>query len=383
MSRPTAILFLVTEDWYFWSHRLNIARACRDRGWRVTVATRVDRHGEAIAAEGFELVPLGLRRRGRNPVGETTAIVEILRLYRRVRPDIVHQVALKPALYGTLAARLAGVPVVVNALAGLGYVFASDDAAARRLRPAVTTAFRLLLDRPGQHVIVQNPDDHRLLVDAGTVGAKRISVIRGSGVDCEHFRPTPEFPGPPVAALVARMLWDKGVGEAAEAADILRRDGADVRVVLVGRPDPDNPRAVPTQTLRKWNDIGRLEWWGHRDDVAGVWAQAHMAILPTTYGEGLPKCLLEAAACGRPLIATDAPGCRELVEDGVTGLLVPPRDPAALAAAIRRLATDAELRRRLGAAARRAVVERFSDAVIVGEVMELYERLLAAAGRAP
>ncbi|MBW7852388.1 MAG: glycosyltransferase family 4 protein [Rhodospirillales bacterium] len=381
MSRPTAILFLVTEDWYFWSHRLNLARACRDRGWRVTVATRVDRHGEAIVAEGFELVPLGLRRRGRNPVGETAAILEILRLYRRVRPDIVHQVALKPALYGTLAARLAGVPVVVNALAGLGYVFASDEAAARRLRPAVTAAFRLLLDRPGQHVIVQNPDDRRLLVDAGTVGAKRISIIRGSGVDCEHFRPTPEPPGPPVAALVARMLWDKGVGEAVEAADILRRDGAGVRVVLVGRPDPDNPRAVPTQTLRQWNDGGRLEWWGHRDDVAAVWAEAHMAILPTTYGEGLPKCLLEAAACGRPLIATDAPGCRELVEDGVTGLLVPPRDPAALAAAVRRLAEDADLRRQLGAAARRAVVERFSDAVIVGEVMELYDRLLAAAGR--
>lgn len=381
MTAPPSIVFLVTEDWYFWSHRVALARACRDAGWRVTVATRIDRHGEAIAAEGFTVAPLRLRRKGRNPLGEAAAVFELYRLYRRIRPDIVHQVAMKPVLYGTLAARLAGVPVVVNALAGLGYVFASDEARARLLRTVLSAAFRLLLDRPGQHVIVQNREDHRLLVKGGMVRPERISVIRGSGVDCDHYRPTPEAPGIPVAALVARMLWDKGVGEAAEAADILRRRGVAVRLALVGKPDPDNPRSLDTETLRQWNDSGRIEVWGHSDDVAQVWAAAHMAILPTSYGEGLPKTLLEAAACGRPLIASDAAGCRELVEHEVDGLVVPRRDAGALADAIQRLAEDGNLRRRLGAAARRKVEAEFSDAVVVCQIMSLYERLLAAAGR--
>ncbi|MEX0696795.1 MAG: glycosyltransferase family 4 protein, partial [Dongiaceae bacterium] len=375
MADRPKILFLVTEDWYFCSHRLGLARAARDAGAEVAVATRVRDHGRVITDQGFRLLPLTLRRGGRNPLAELPALAEIVRIYRRERPDLVHHVAMKPVLYGSLAAALARVPVVVNALTGLGALFIGGSATARLLGPVVRAALQPLLDRANSHLILQNDDDRALLERHGLIRHERVHLIRGSGVDVGRFRPAPEPDGPPVAALVARMLWDKGVGEFVAAARLLKRRGVAARLVLAGPPDPENPAAIPEAVLRAWQAEGAVEWRGAVADIAGLWAEASIAVLPS-YREGLPKALLEAAACGRPLVAADVPGCREIVRPGATGVLVPPRDAGALADAIELLADDAALRARLGRQARALAEAEFAEEIVVRRTLDLYRALL-------
>ncbi len=372
------ILYLVTEDWYFWSHRLPIARAARDAGWEVLVATRIGIHAERIEREGFRLIPIKMRRRSLTPWREIAAVAELIRIYRRERPDLVHHVAMKPVLYGSLAAALAGVPAVVNALAGMGYVFTSSGVKARLLRPLIRTAFCWLLDRPNSRLILQNSDDVAAMTKR-TVTAERVALIRGSGVDTQIFRPREEPGGTPVAVMVSRMLWDKGVGELVEAARLLRRREVPLRVVLVGAPDPDNPASIPERQLRDWDASGDVAWWGERSDIAEIWAKGQIAVLPS-HREGLPKSLLEAAACGRPMVAADVSGCREIVKDGVTGLLVPPGDAGGLADALEPLARDPDLRRRLGAAARDLVERELSEDAVVAQTLTLYRSLVPGAG---
>jgi glycosyltransferase involved in cell wall biosynthesis len=375
------ILYLVTEDWYFWSHRLPIARASRDRGFEVVVATRVQSHGERIAAEGFRVVPLQWRRRSLHPWNEARALFELLGVYRRERADIVHHIALKPAVYGSLAARLTGSRAVVNTVAGMGYVFTSRELKARLLGPPLKAAFRFLFNRPNVRVIIQNPDDGKALADFCGVGRDQTVLIRGSGVDLSRFAPTPEPAGRPNVTMVSRMLWDKGVGDLVETARRLREANDPIDVTLVGVPDPENPASIPVPQLEAWQREGLVRWLGYQEDVAKVWADSTIAVLPTTYGEGVPKALIEAAACARAIIATDVPGCREIVLPGASGLLVPPRDPGALLEAIRRLSHDPALRRRMGEKGREHAVGGFSEETVVEQTLALYDSLLEAGGK--
>jgi glycosyltransferase involved in cell wall biosynthesis len=367
------LLYLVSEDWYFCSHRLPIARAARDAGAEVIVATRVRDHAAAIEAEGFRLIPLELSRSGRNPIRDLRTLAALIRLYRRERPDIVHHVALKPALLGSMAAWATGAPAMVNAFAGMGFVFISNGAFARLSRPVIATLFRVLLNRKSSRVVVQNPDDRALFENRIGVAGHRIAVIRGSGVDIAAFRPTAPPTGSPVAVCVARMLWDKGIGELVEAARLLRARGVDLRIRLVG-PADDNPAAIAPAQLDAWRNEGIVEIAGPSLEIAGEYARAHIAVL-ASYREGLPKSLLEAAAAGLPLVATDVPGCREICRHGETGLLVPARNAAALADALARLAGDAALRKRLGAAARRTAESEFAEPIVVAQTMAVYETL--------
>jgi glycosyltransferase involved in cell wall biosynthesis len=376
-ARPR-LLFLVTEDWYFCSHRLPLAVAAREAGFEVSVATRVRAHGDRIRAAGLELIPLDWSRRSVNPLREIAPLVQIVAAYRRLRPSIVHHVAVKPVLYGSLAARIARVPGVINALAGLGYVFSSSDWKARALRPAVRTAFHLLLDARNSRLIVQNPDDRDLITRSGMVQAQRIAVIRGSGVDLVLFHPRPQPQGVPLVVLPARMLRDKGVHEFVEAARRLKREGVAARFALVGEADAENPASIPAGRLQEWAAEGTVEYWGWRDDMAEVLAQCSVVCLPSYYGEGLPKSLLEAAASGRAIVTCDVPGCREAVEDGASGLLVPPRDAAALAAALRRLLADAALRASMGARGRQRAQAEFSLTRVNADTIALYRELLPA-----
>ncbi len=369
------LLFVVTEDWYFCSHRLPLAEAARRAGYEVAVACRVARHGGEIRERGIGLFPWPVSRRSRQPLRELAAVLRLVRICRSWRPDIVHHVAMKPVIYGSIAARATRVPGVVNALAGMGFLFIARGRRARLARALVARAFRLLFRAPNSRVLLQNPDDRDLLVRTGVVAAERVALIRGSGVDPARFRPGPE-PGPPVVVLLAsRMLWDKGVGEFVAAAGRLRRAGCTARFVLVGGTDCENPAAIPPERLAAWQRQGVVEWWGRRDDMPEVFAQAHVACLPS-YREGLPKVLLEAAACGLPLVATDVPGCREIVRQGETGLLVPPRDPDGLASALLRLVDDRELRRSLGARARAVVEAEFTIDRIAAQTLRLYAGLL-------
>jgi glycosyltransferase involved in cell wall biosynthesis len=374
------LLFVVTEDWYFLSHRLPIARAARRAGYEVWVATRINKEEDAerIRAEGLHLAPINMQRSSLRLDHQVQAVVELVRLYRHLRPDIVHHVAMQPVVYGTLAAQLARVPAVVNAMAGLGFIFASASLRARFLRVAVRMAFRFVLRRRNSRFILQNPDDLRLFVEQRLVAADRLTMIRGSGVDIDHFQPLPEPNGKPAVALVARMLRDKGAGVLVEAARLLRERGQDVRVILAGGLDRLNPNCLDEQEIRAWEKESLVEWWGEVADVRQVWKQAHVAALPTFYGEGLPKSLLEAAACCRPLLATDWPGCREIVRHGENGLLVPVHDSKALAEALQNLLDDSARRFRMGTRGREIVVDEFTEERVIAETLALYGELLHA-----
>ncbi len=370
------IIYLVTEDWVFVSHRLPIARAARDAGYDVVVATRVADHGAVIEREGFTLVSLPWNRRSLNPFHELSITLQLATLYRQLKPTLVHHVAVKPALIGSLAAFLAGVDNVVNAITGLGYVFTSTSSRARFLRPIVRLGFRFLLRRANSQIIVQNPDDGEVLVRECGIDAAHIRLIRGSGVDLERFQATPEPASPPIrATLASRMIWDKGIGDLVEAARKLKDMSAPVTVILAGKPDPDNPASIPESQLKAWHEEGIVEWRGFVADMPKLWAESHIAVLPSFYGEGVPKCLIEAAACGRPIVAADGPGLREIVRDGDNGILVPAHDPSALAHAIARLAGDTAIRTRMGAAGRRLAETGFSDKQVAAETLAVYQVL--------
>jgi len=368
------VLFLVTEDWYFLSHRLPIARAVRDAGGTVVVATRTGSAASRIRDEGFRLCPLEIDRSTLNPLHDLKTLRALIGLYREIRPDIVHHVAIKPTLYGSIAAARTGIPAVINAVTGLGFLFISRGPVASFVRPLLKRAYRALFNRPNSSLILQNEDDRRYFVEAVGVAPERTVIIRGSGVDIAAFRPTPEPDGTPVALCVSRMLKDKGVGELVEAARILKNRNAPIRVRLVG-PTDDNPASFPPATLKRWQREAVVQVAGPTDNVAAAYADAHIAVLPS-YREGLPKSLLEGAACGRPVVATDVPGCREICRDGETGLLVPVRAAEPLADALERLARDPAMRHRMGQAARAAVEEHFAEEIIVRDTLALYEALL-------
>ncbi|MFM9912805.1 MAG: glycosyltransferase family 4 protein [Methylophilaceae bacterium] len=365
------LLFVVTEGRYFVSHRLPLAIGASAAGFDVAVATRADGQEERIKSAGIRLVPFTLTRRTGNPLQEIWALYQ---LYRCEKPDLVHHVALKAVIYGSFAARLAHVPAQVNAVTGLGWLFISANYAIRFIRRLLRFWLAYSL---GKHslIIVQNPEDSALLQRSG-VAAQKLRLIRGSGVDTQLFYPMNTQPPEPVCiVLAARMLWDKGVGEFVAAAENLAGQGIHARFLLVGEPDPSNPASVPEATLKAWHSRFGVEYWGHRDDMPDVLNNAHIACLPS-YREGLPKSLLEAAACGLPIVASDVPGCREVVQNGVNGFLVPVKESAALAAALMRLIVDADLRRNMGLQSRSLVLAEFSQEMVVIETIAVYQELI-------
>lgn len=374
-GRRPRVLFLITEDSYFVTHRLQLARRLLQHGYDIFLVTRIRRHGEVIRREGITLIESSLRREGRNPFRELMSIWQLKRIYQHVRPDIVHHVGVKPLLYGSMAAKLARVPAMVTAFAGLGYVFTSADVRARVMRGAIVPAARLLVNGSRSRIIVQNLDNEASLVAAGVASPSRVVLVRGAGVDLIEFAPSEELPGVPLVVLPARLLWDKGVGEFVGAARLLRNAGVEARFALVGAPDPANPEAVSDQQLATWKREGVVEVWGNRDDMPEVLRQSHIVCLPS-YAEGLPKSLLEGAAAARAIVTTDVPGCREIVKEGENGLTVPARDVDVLAGALRRLIEDAALRRRMGEKGRQIVEQEFAIEHVVRDTLAIYEELL-------
>ena len=368
------ILYLVTEDWYFLSHRLPMARAAQAAGWEVHVATRIANGGEAIAREGFVAHPLDWSRGSLSPGGSIAAISNIRRLLRDLRPGILHNVALKPVLLGSAASFGLNDVRVVNSLTGVGSLFIGEARISSFARRLVRLLLSLSLKRKQSRTIVQNPDDRDFVLELGAP-PEAVVVIPGSGVNTQLLTPLPEPPPPVTAAYVGRMLADKGVHTLIDAVAVLGRQGVPLRLLLAGDCDRENPGSLAPEQLREFASAFGIEWLGHVDDVREVWARAHFAVLASRR-EGLPKSLLEAAACGRAMVATDAPGCREIAIDGETALTVPVDDPAALAAAMARLAGDAELRARFGRRARELVEEKFSAEAIGAETIALYAHLM-------
>jgi glycosyltransferase involved in cell wall biosynthesis len=366
------LLFLLTEDWFFCSHFIERAVAAKAAGYEVVVACRENSHGEQIRKMGLRLVPVDFVRRSTSPLMELRTLRQIFRLYRRERPDIVHQIGAKPILYGSLAARILGIRRIVNASIGMGYVFSSTDSRARRLKPLVNFAYRCLMNPPGSKVVFENGDDLATFVRMGAVQQEDAVLIRGAGIDVDAYQPHgDEPPGAPIIMLIARMLRDKGINEFVEAAHLLHEEGTRARFVLVGDPDPENPTSIPLDKLQAWNGVQGVEWWGWRGDIAEILAESHIACLPS-YREGLPKSLLEAAASGLPIVTTDTVGCREVVRDGENGYLVPVGEARALADALKALIDSPVLRKKMGAVGRVRAEAEFASARVIAETLAVY-----------
>jgi mannose/cellobiose epimerase-like protein (N-acyl-D-glucosamine 2-epimerase family)/glycosyltransferase involved in cell wall biosynthesis len=373
-ASASRVIYLVTEDWYFISHRLPMARAARNAGFEVHVATRIDRHGGAIEAEGFQLHGVPWRRGSLDPRDLIRVVRAVRKLYRDLRPDLAHHVALPAAVVGSLAA--IGLPIAcLNAMTGLGTLFTDPTPKARMARVVLRPTLQALLNRSRAAVLVQNLDDRAVMERLG-LDRDRISLIPGSGVDVETMRPAPEPADPITVAFVGRLLASKGIRTLAAAHELLVRRGRDIRLLIAGLPDPANPSSIPPQEIETWTRRPNVKHLGFVEDIGALWARAHIAVLPS-HREGLPLSLLEAAACGRPLVATDVPGCRDIARADLNALLVPVEDPEALAGAIDRLARDPQLRRKFGKAGRELVERNFSSQRIGRDVIALYQRLLA------
>ncbi|MBC8020835.1 MAG: glycosyltransferase family 4 protein [Methyloceanibacter sp.] len=369
------ILYVVTEDWYFLSHRLPMARAAKEAGYEVHVATRLKDDSAAIEREGFVPHALSWSRGSLSPAGSLSAIIALRRLLRALRPAILHNIALKPVLLGTVASLGLPALAVVNSVTGLGSLFIGEAGVSESARKMVRLALSRLVRRKRSRTIVQNPDDRAFVIGLGAA-PETVVLIPGSGVDTKHLTPLPEPPPPVTAAYVGRMLADKGVLTLIEAFALLEKRGTALQLLLAGDCDRENPGSLAPEQLREFASLYGVQWVGHVTDIREVWARAHFAVLASRR-EGLPKSLLEAAACGRAMVATDAPGCREIAIEGETALTVPVDNTEALADAMAKLAGDPGLRRRFAANARRLADNKFSAEAIGRQTVALYDELIA------
>jgi len=366
------ILLFANTDWYLFNFRLSLAQALRAAGHTIVLVSPPGKYIGNLQAAGFRWIEFPLSRRGTNPLFEIKTIARLRQLYRQEKPNIVHHFTIKCVLYGSLAARLAGVKGIINAITGLGYVFIGSNQQANRLLFMVKGLYWLALRNT--RVIFQNEDDRGLFLGMGLVNPAQCNLIAGSGVDTQHFKPTPEPDGMPLIVLPARLLWDKGVGEFVEAARLLQSQGISARFALVGDTDPDNPAGVPDKQLHDWQAEGVVECWGWQEKMSLVYERANIVCLPS-YREGLPRTLVEAAACGRSLVAADVPGCREIVHNGENGLLVPVQDVQALAAAVKTLVLNPGMRQVMGIRGRAMVEKSFSVEKVVSETLQVYHGL--------
>ena len=370
------LLFVVNDPAFFLSHRLPLAEAARNEGFNVQIATMEGADVDKIKRLGFIHHTIPLSRSGWNPLNELVTFYSLLRLFREIHPDLVHLVTIKPVLYGGIAARIARVPGVISAISGLGFLFVKRISLRMRLlRYGVLFLYRVAMGHPNQRVIFQNPTDMNALVIAGGVQKNKTILIRGSGVNLPDYPVLPEPNGIPVIVMASRLLNDKGVHEFVDAARQLQAKGTKAKFKLIGNSDPGNPESVTTESVLAWQKEGVVECLGFRTDIPKLFSQAHIVCLPSYYGEGLPKVLIEAAACGRAVITTDMPGCRDAIESDITGILVPARDVEALTKAIERLIEDVSLRKKMAKAGRDLAEREFGIAKVVEHHMQIYYEL--------
>ncbi len=378
MSMSKKLLYVVTEDWYFLSHRLPMARAARDAGFAVHVACRLSSGGETIhrlASEGFTIHAIPFERGSLSPFAVGRTLWALIRLNWRLRPDIIHNVAISPCMISGLASLFSRPKAVVQAITGLGSIFLGHTPKQRILQKLVRGILRLVARRPTTQHIVQNEDDAAFLQQLG-IAAAQVHIIAGSGVDSALFIPaSPPLAPPIIITFVGRMLYDKGVPTLVEAFDMLLKSGVNARLILAGTPDPANIASLTQEMMNTYAARPHIEWRGHVKTIAALWQASHIAVLPSRR-EGFPKSLLEAAACGLPMVATDVPGCRALVKNGENGLLVPADDAPSLARALEVLCKDEALRTKFGAAARHAVENGLDDVSIGQQTVALYKKTL-------
>jgi glycosyltransferase involved in cell wall biosynthesis len=363
------IILFANTDWYLYNFRLPLAQSLREQGHELLLLSPAGKYASKIQAFGFHWQEFKISRSGINPISEIIAIFRLARLYRQEKPELVHHFTSKCVLYGSLAARLAGVKRAINSVTGMGYVFTRKNFFTLVLKPLVILLYKIAL--VNSRVIFQNQRDLDYFIDHRMVDADMCKLIPGSGVDLTKFKPTLKPDGDPLIVLPARMLWDKGIREFVDAAEMIKRRGIKARFALVGAPDEGNPASIPESQLESWAKSGLVEYWGWVDDMASVYHQTSVVCLPSSYGEGLAKSLIEAAACGLPLVASDIPGCREVVRDGVNGFLVPPKQVVPLAKALENIISNKDLREKMGLESRKIAGSEFSvDKINLATIFE-------------
>jgi glycosyltransferase involved in cell wall biosynthesis len=379
-------VFFANTDWYLYNFRLSTALELKAQGHEVVMLSPPGEFGARFAAHGLRWETVAMNRASLNPLREAVTLRNVVQVLKRERPDLLHSFTVKCAVYGALAARLAKVPAVVNAVAGMGYVFTSNTLKARILRPIVKLLMRGTLASGHSRLILQNPDDAEAFVQSHMVPLWQIRVIRSSGVNTARFFPRRDDVAqqPLRVLLAARLLWEKGVGEFVDASRRLKQEGRDIEFLVAGMPDPGNPRSVTHAEAEQWARDGLVDWLGHVEDMPALMQSVDVMALPSYYREGVPKSLIEGAASGLALVTTDLPGCREVVtEHGVDGLRVEPRDAGGLARQLALLDDDRLLLRRLGARARETAMTHFDERRVIQETINVYGELLGQSVTAP
>lgn len=377
--RPKVLLFANT-DWYLYNFRRPLSEAIEATGWQVVLVSPPGSYGPQLRDLGFEWIPFVFSPGGINPLREASAVVRLARLYRLLRPTLVHHFTIKCVIYGSLAARLIPHTAVVNAVTGAGYAFSRQDHRARLLRRPVEWAYRAALSRKQNRVVFQNSADLDMFLRSRLVDEGKVRLIRGSGVNCERFHPPvneQERDGGRTRVLLAtRLLRDKGVFEYAKAAGALQERYPNAEFLVAGSLYPDNPTSLTGAELDGIVKQGFVRYLGQVSDMPELLRSVDIVVLPTTYAEGTPRILIEAAASGRPVVATDIPGCQGLVENDRTGFLVPPGDQGALVGALEALLDDVSLRQRFGQAGREVVLRDFEESIVLRDTLNLYRELV-------
>jgi glycosyltransferase involved in cell wall biosynthesis len=365
------IILFANTDWYLYNFRLSLARELRTHGHEVILLSAPGPFQNLLQEGGFQWVSFPLSRQGINPFYELETLWRLTRLYRRLNPDIVHHFTIKPVLYGSMAAHVLRIPGIINSITGLGHVFIDPEPVTRLLRRLAGWLYRINLR--GTEVIFENPEDHKIFIEWGFIKPEQGHLILGTGVDLDKFRPTAKENNPPIVLFSSRMLITKGVLEYVDAIRILKKKGIMARFALAGKADPGNPASIPDEQIEAWKRSNLVEWWGWQDNMPSALARTDIFCLPS-YREGVPNALLEATACGLPIVTTDTPGCRDVVTHGVNGLLVPVKNAQAIADALETLIKDPGLRHRMGNAGRKVAVN-FSNIKINQETLAVYSLL--------
>lgn len=368
------ILLVANTDWYLFRFRLLLANHLRSQGMEVVFVSPMGQYVEKIKENGFRWTEWYVGRKTINPFGELKSILSLISIFKKEQPSLVHLHTIKPVLYGSLAARFVKLTSIVRSITGRGYVFLGNDMRAKFLRPLVKGIYRLMLNVDFGATIFENQTDRQFFLDESLIHPNRSLVIEGVGVDTDYYSPLPEPEGTLSVLMAGRLLWDKGVGVFVEAARQLKQK-MDVRCILAGETDMGNPASIAPEVLQNWVSEGVVEWWGWQADMQSVFAACHLVTLPSM-GEGIPTILLEAASSARAIVATDVSGCRDVVQDGVNGLLVPPNNVDALASALAKLLLDPLLRSKMSKQARLLAEQRFASKYIIAQTQKLYLELL-------
>jgi glycosyltransferase involved in cell wall biosynthesis len=354
------------------SHRLHMATCAIENGFNVTLVTRVSQHRSLIEESGIKLIDWPINRGSFNFFLDISALLKLFQSIRKLNPDIIHAVAMKPVFFSAIVSLMSGVKIRIYALGGLGYLFSSNRILVKFLRPLIIVFLRLIFNDDRARLILQNKDDKDIFLRKKIISIEKIRMIRGSGVDTNKYSPNKPNNDSIVIILPARMLWDKGVSEFVKCAEQFKANGLSVRFCLIGSPDNYNPESIPEKQLEAWSKSGVIEWWGHQTDMQAVYSIASIVCFPS-YREGLPKSLLEAASCSLPIVVFDVPGCREIIQDGVNGFIVPFKDTDRMYSALLKLYKDSNLRHNMGKAGRELVIKEFSEEIVASLTIRVWD----------